>query len=145
MAGLKVDQKVELSVVRDGAARTLEVTVAEQPKDLSRVGADESASAEFGKIGVKITELTPEKARQLGYAETTEGVLITEVDPKSVAGGAGLRSGTVVLKVDQQRVKTVEEFQKAVEKGSLAEGVLLQVRTTQGGTTYVLLKAPASR
>jgi len=145
VAGLKVDQKVEVSVFRDGAAKTLEVSVAEQPKDLSRAGSDESASADFGKIGVKITELTPEKARQLGHPETIEGVLITEVDPDSVAGGAGLRSGTVVLKVDQQRVKTVEEFQKAVEKGSLAEGVLLQVRTTQGGTTYVLLKTPASR
>jgi hypothetical protein len=42
-------------------------------------------------------------------------------------------------------VKTVEEFQKAVEKASLDEGVLLQVRTAQGGTTYVLLKAPAPR
>jgi len=62
-----------------------------------------------------------------------------------VANGAGLRSGTVILKVDQQPVKTVEEFQKAVEKASLDKGVLLLVRTVQGGTAYVLLKAPASR
>jgi serine protease Do len=145
VAGLKVDQKVEVSVFRDGAAKTLEVTVTEQPKDMSRASSDEPSSADLGKIGVSVTELTPEKARQLGIPEKTEGVLITEVDPNSVAGGAGLRSGSVVLKVDQQRVKTVEEFQKAIEKGSLAEGMLLQVRTTQGGTTYVLLKSAASR
>jgi hypothetical protein len=51
----------------------------------------------------------------------------------------------LILKVDQQPVKTAQEVQKALDKGSLEKGVLFQVRTPQGGTTYVLLKAPASR
>jgi hypothetical protein len=38
-------------------------------------------------------------------------------------------------------VKSAEEAQAALDKASLDKGVLLQVKTPQGGTSYVLLKA----
>jgi S1-C subfamily serine protease len=146
VAGLPAGKPVELGVYSDGAPKSLTVTVEEQPRLLGRTSdSAEPEAVSLGKLGVRVKELTAEKARELGHPEKTEGVLVTEVDPNGVAGEAGMRSGTVILKVDQQRVRTVEEYQKAVEKASLDEGVLLQVRTAPGGTTYVLLKAPASR
>jgi S1-C subfamily serine protease len=72
-------------------------------------------------------------------------VLITDVEPNGVAAGAGLRSGWLILAVDQLKVKTVEEVQKALEQGSLEKGLLLQVRNPHGGTAYVLLEAPSAR
>jgi serine protease Do len=145
VAGQRAGKKVEMTVVRDGANKVLEVTLEEQPRTFAAAESSEPESVSLGKIGVKVADLTAEKAKELGYPEKTTGVLIAEVDPNGVAGGAGLRSGTVVLKVDRQPVNSAEEFQKAVDKASLDQGVLLQVRTPQGGTTYVLLKAPASR
>jgi serine protease Do len=146
VAGLPAGKSVELGVYSDGAPKSLTVTVEEQPQLFGRnTESAEPEAVSLGKLGVRVKELTAEKARELGHPEKTEGVLVTEVDPNGVAGEAGMRSGTVILKVDQQRVRTVEEYQKAVEKASLDEGVLLQVRTAPGGTTYVLLKAPASR
>ncbi len=146
VAGLPAGKSVELGVYSDGAHKSVSVTVEEQPRLFGRnTESAEPEAVSLGKLGVKVAELTAEKAKELGHPEKTEGVLVTEVDPNGVAGGAGMRSGTVILKVNQQRVKTVEEFQKAVEKASLDEGVLLQVRTAPGGTTYVLLRAPASR
>lgn len=68
-----------------------------------------------------------------------------EVEPDGVGDGAGLRRGTLILEVDRQKVKTVDEARRAFEKAPLEKGVLLQVRTPHGGTTYVLLQAPASR
>jgi serine protease Do len=147
VAGLPLGKQVELGVYRDGARKALTLTVEEQPETFG-IAADavqESASTPLGKIGVKIEEMTPEKAKQWGYAEKTEGVLISEVEPDSKAYGAGLRSGMLILKVDQQSAKTVKEVQQAFEKGSLEKGVLFQVRTPQGGTTYVLLKDAATR
>ncbi len=92
---------------------------------------------------MQVENLTPKAASQLGYAEKTHGVLITDVDPDSVAGRAGLDAGMVILKVDGVAVRTVSDFEKASEKGSLEKGLLLQVRSPQGGTTYVMLKAAA--
>jgi serine protease Do len=146
VVGLPVGKQVALGVLRDGAAKTLQVKIEEQPKAFgSNTELMQPGSVNLGKLGMTVTDLTADKAKQFGFSEKTEGVLITEVDPNGVAGGAGLRSGTMVLKVNQQPVKTADEFEKAVEKLSLDEGVLLQVRSAQGGTSYVLLKSPASK
>jgi serine protease Do len=146
VAGLPTGKEVELTVFRDGARKSLKLTVEEQPESFGTVAdSSDSGLTNLGKIGVKVMDMTAEQAKKFGYSEKTEGVLIAEVDPDGIAGGAGLRSGMLVLKVDGQPVKTAQEAQKAMGKGSLEKGVLFQVRTPQGGTTYVLLKAPAAR
>src|SRR5262249_47228722 len=143
VAGLPIGKEVELAVFRDGARKVLKLAVEEQPESFGTSSdASDSGLTNLGKIGVKVMDLTAEKAKQFGYSEKTEGVLIAEVEPDSLASGAGLKSGMLILKVDQQRVKTAQEAVSAVDKGSLEKGVLFQVRTPQGGTTYVLLKAP---
>jgi serine protease Do len=146
VAGLPTGKEVELAVFRDGARKVLKLTVEEQPESFGTASDTlDTGLTNLGNIGVKVTDLTAEKAKQFGYPEKTEGVLIAEVDPDSVAGGAGLRSGMLILAVDQQRVKSAQEVQKALEQGSLEKGILFQVRSPQGGTTYILLKAPATR
>ena len=44
--------------------------------------------------------LTPELADQLGYEQNQQGVVITDVDPTSIAARAGLRSRDLVVAVD---------------------------------------------
>jgi S1-C subfamily serine protease len=67
-----------------------------------------------------------------------EGALIAEVDPNGVAYAAGLRTGMLVLKVGKQEVKSAAEFDAAVKKQSLKDGVLLLVRTKAGNRFVVL-------
>jgi serine protease Do len=146
VAGLPTGKEVELAVFRDGARKVLKLTVEEQPESFgTQADGSDSGLTSLGKIGAKVTDMTGEKAKQFGYSEKTEGALIIEVEPDSLADGAGLRSGMLIVKVDQQPVKTAREVQDALAKGSLEKGVLFQVRTPQGGTTYVLVTTPAGR
>jgi len=146
VAELPLGKPVDLTIWRDGATKKLSMTIEEQPRsyglEVAGGPADQDAqSSSLDKIGVTIAELTPERAKQLGFPEKTTGVVITEVDPKSAAAEAGLRSGAMILKVDQQSVATVPEVQKAVEKCSLAKGILLQVKAPKTGISYILLKS----
>jgi serine protease Do len=144
VAGLPIGKEAELVVFRDGARKTLTVKVEEQSETYGLANdVSDHANTAFEKLGIKVTDLTAEKTKELGFAEKTEGVLITEVDPTSVAGDAGLRSGVLIQKVDKESTKAVNDLQKALEKGSLEKGMLLTVRTPQGGTSYVLLKSSA--
>jgi serine protease Do len=152
VAAMQRGKPVELTVLRDGATKALKVTIEEQPRSLVSAGAGpedpsmEPEPTKLDKLGVKITDLSTEKAKQLGFAEKTAGVLISTVEPNSAADEAGLRPGAVILQMDQQRVRNVEEAQKALEKASLEKGVLLQVQSPKSGTSYVLLKStPATR
>jgi serine protease Do len=142
VAGLPIGKKVELAVVRDGARKMFTLTVENQPATFGVAdGAPTAGPTQLGKLGAMVSELTAKTARQFGYSEGTEGVLVTEVEPDSAAATAGLRPGMLIVKVDAQEVKTVEQLRGALDKGSRERGRLLQVRTAQGGTSYVLLKA----
>jgi serine protease Do len=144
VAEMPLGKPVELSVLRDGTKKAISVVIEEQPKNyaVARNDRDDSSdgSASIAKTGIKLADLTPERAKELGLPEKTEGAVISEVEPQSVAAEAGLRSGLLILKVDQTHVKNVVEARKALEKGSLEKGILLQVKDPQTGTSYVMLK-----
>jgi hypothetical protein len=50
----------------------------------------------------------------------------------------------LITRVDQTAVTSATEAREALNRASLAKGILLQVRTPQGGTNFVLLQAAAS-
>ncbi len=151
VASLPLQKPIDLEVVRDGAKKTLQVTIGEQPNDfgVARVPehhtpkGDEGGSVTMDKLGFEVTDLTPELADQLGYKEAAKGALITSVDRGSVASEAGLRRGMLITKVEKHLVKSAADLHDHLEKASLDQGVLLQVKTPKGGTTYVLLQAAA--
>jgi serine protease Do len=148
VAELPLGKPVDVTVWRDGATKKLQVAVAEQPQGYGLAAAHGSESSEqeaepskLDKLGLKVTELTQEQARQLGYPENTTGVLIAGVEQGSVAAEAGLRHGMLIRKVDKQSVHSIEEARKALQKASLEKGILIQVKDPEAGTRYVLLQS----
>jgi serine protease Do len=146
VAGLPIGKPVDLAVVRDGANLALPMTVEAQPESFGATAdLSDAGQTHLGKIGVKVKELTPESAKELGFPESSAGVLITEVEPDGTAAAAGLQNGLLILKVDQHAVKTIRDVESAFENGSLEKGILVQVRMPKAGTSYVLLKKPAAK
>lgn len=145
---LPLGKPTEMVLVRDGKQEKLSVTIEEQPEDYGLVQAPELRqfrnrrdSVNMDKIGVEVTDLTPEAARQLGFNAKAKGALVTGVDRESPAGEAGLRSGMLVTKVDKTPVSSANEFRAQVDSGSLSKGMMLQVQTSDGNTDLVMLKS----
>lgn len=143
-----LDAKHPLKVWRDGKPLALSVAVAQMPREYGMVEASRPAagSAEADeysndKLGLHVTEFTPEVAQQLGYDEKLSGVVISEVDEGSLAREKGLSEGMLIRRVGQQNVTNVKEFQEALKSASVDEGVLLLVRTPQGVQMFMVLKA----
>jgi serine protease Do len=149
VAELPLNQPIDVTFWRDGVSKKIAVTIEEQPRAYGLVasaaesGDQDAGTVNLDKIGVTIAQLTPEQAKKLGFPEKSTGVIISEVEPQGMAAEAGLRKGSLILKVDQHSVQTVEETKSALEKGSLEKGILLQVKAPEAGTTFVLLKKPA--
>lgn len=59
---------------------------------------------ERGRIGIAYSPLSTRQAASLGLPANTAGVQISEVVPGSAAASAGLRTGDVVLKVNDQQI-----------------------------------------
>jgi serine protease Do len=150
VTALPLNQTVSLTVLRDGEQKELKVTIAEQPAEFGVATGKlqgpnaERQSDELDQLGVEVAELTPELAKQFGYKEDVQGVVITQVQPDSPAADAGLRRGMLLVKVDKKPIKNIAAVRAALAKAAAEKGVLLQVRSPEGATDYVLVKIPAA-
>jgi serine protease Do len=139
--------KHELRILRDTKPMTLEVAVEVMPEDfetaMSRSRFGRSGSTEFyqdPRLGLGVIELTRAWAARLGYRGVS-GVLVLNVAPDTMAARAGIREGSVVVRVGDRVVASVAEFREAVEQQSLSEGITLEIQTPRGSETVTLRSA----
>ena len=141
-----IGQKQTVTVIRDGKRTGLEVTTGEQPAEYGSLagrrsfGPGKEGTLRNQELGVEVTNLTDDLAERLGV-KSGPGVAITHVRNGSPAEAAGLSAGMVIAEVNRKPVKSVDEFRAAMEKQSLAKGVLLLVRTAQG-SRFVVPRSP---
>ncbi|MFZ1661645.1 MAG: PDZ domain-containing protein, partial [Paracoccaceae bacterium] len=76
-----------------------------------------------------VQTLTADDAQNLGLAEGTEGVVVTEVDSKGSAAEKGIQQGDVIESVNQVKVASAEDLMKQLDaaKAKKREGALLMV------------------
>jgi serine protease Do len=108
--------KAPLKVWRDRSEKSFDVTIGELPNE--RVAqAPAEASKSPGKLGVAVRPLSNEEARTL---QSEGGLLVQQA--RGPAAKAGLRAGDVIVAVNGQPTRTVDELRKQVgdAKGKLA-------------------------
>jgi serine protease Do len=108
----KPGSELTFAVRRDGKALTLTVTIARMPDGFLAGGpaATPPARAGAGSLeGVRLGKLDDAMRQRLELDETTEGVVVLEVDPESKAARAGLRPGQVITEVNREFVHSPKE------------------------------------
>jgi serine protease Do len=134
VAATPVGDEVEIDVLRDGASKQLDVTIAKLAEDEVEVA---SAPAN-GKWGLALRDLTPDQ-RSEREIEDDQGVLVAGVELGSPADEAGIRAGDVILAVNRKSVDSASALRREV--GKIAEGskLVLLVRSQDGGDRFTAL------
>ncbi len=130
----KVGQKVNFVVLREGKRLEISVTTAQMPEKLGQRGTAKPAKEWFG---LRVSNVTPEIAKQLGLSKT-EGVAIVSVQPNSMGQAAGLKPGDIVLEVNHEKILNQNEYRTAMEKAKPEQGVLFLI-DREGSTFFVTL------
>ncbi|HKC97689.1 MAG TPA: PDZ domain-containing protein, partial [Methylomirabilota bacterium] len=86
-----------------------------------------------------VQPLTPPMARELGL-KAKEGVLVRDVVEGGRAAEAGIRAGDVIVEVNREPVRTVEDLKARVDKLGKSEPVVMLVNR-DGETMYVAIPA----
>ncbi|MDC9823849.1 Do family serine endopeptidase [Devosia sp. ZB163] len=111
IAGKNPGSTVELTIWRDGKEQKISVTLgkldeaAQAPSD-EQTQQQPPAAPEPASTSVGLT-LVPNSGG--------EGLLIQDVDPSSAAAERGFAVGDTILEVNNQAVKSVDEFEKAIQ------------------------------
>lgn len=95
---------------------------------------------EFGKVqravlGIRMGELTPENAKEMGLKESS-GIYVGEVISGGSAAKAGLKTGDVIQKINGYEVITVPQLQEQLAK--YTPGNTVQVTLSRDGKEKVI-------
>ena len=90
-------------------------------------------SRDFDELGLSLAPISDNLAKRFKLSEDVEGVLVTGVKSGGVAADKGLRPGTVIVEVNQAKVKTPREFAKALKKAKDADQKSVLLLINEGG------------
>ena len=142
VASMAPGSNVQVSAVRNGRDQNFQVALAELP-DRPDPESEETTSTAPGvgneKFGLTFQPLTAETASRVGLDADDQGLLVTRVDPAGNAATAGIRQGDLIKEVNRQPVRTVAEFNTAMQQSGAKPALVLIKR--RNIVTYVTLKA----
>ncbi len=95
----------------------------------------DKGSVSRGWIGVQIQQVTPEIADSLGLKKT-EGALVAEPQTGGPAAKAGIESGDVITRVNDQPVKDARELARTI--GGMAPGTTVKLVVLHKGQDKIL-------
>ncbi|PIE31691.1 serine protease Do, partial [candidate division KSB3 bacterium] len=108
IAEFTADDVLDFSIIRNGEPRTIDV----RAEEFSLEQALKMAQKDFGFIVEDIQEQSIYTYR----LQTTKGVLITKVRPKSPAAQVGIEPGDVIRQVEAAEIDDMPSFQEAMRK-----------------------------
>ena len=103
---------VPVKVWRDKTEKTLEIKIGETPDDSVAL---KSTNKSRTMLGLDVRPITPDIARQLNL-RGGEGVLVFSVEDDSPAAEAGLQRGDVIREVNRQRVRNLQDYERATKE-----------------------------
>ena len=127
IASMGPDKKVDLTVWRDGAQKTFNLTLGTLPAD-KEARAEVPAPAEKSQLSSLGLSLVP--AASVAGAGNA-GVVVADIDPEGVAAQKGLKSGDVILEAAGKSVSRPADITASLEaaKKDGHKAVLLRVKS----------------
>jgi serine protease Do len=116
----KVDQKVTLTLLRDGKQQNVDVTLAARPSAEQQANNNPQAPVQGIHLGILGANVDSSIAQAMNLPDGTQGVLIEQVQPDSLAANAGLKAGTQTVTINGQDVLVGGDIITAVNGQSVA-------------------------
>ncbi len=146
VSGMAPGTQLNMRVVRSGQSRSVTMTLGELPVPEKEKETEQSslrekpapAQSNQMRLGVAVTDITPDIARRLELPSDTKGIVVADVEDGSAAGEAGLQPGDIIQQVNKKPVLTVKEFQS--QMSSRGSGPVLLLVSREGHTRFVAVE-----
>ena len=126
---------VTVSVWRNGREHNLQVSIGEMPRDLTALSSETQGKTEgnHGLAGITVGPIPPDQSRD------QDGVVIQEIRSDSPAARAGLREGDILVELNRQEIRTVEDFERLTNKLEPNSTILVLLKRGRG-TIFLAIK-----
>lgn len=126
-----------VKVIRDGAPKTVNVTLQELPENPNQFVSRERITT--NDLGLQLKRVNKTLRKQYEIDSDQDGLVVTRIDRNGEAFQKGIREGDLVKRVGTEKVESINEFNRLVEKSKSKGTVLLLVKKPGGGSRYFTL------
>ena len=125
VADIAPGSKAKLTVWRNGASQTLDVTVGKLGS-AKQVASDDTSTAPQGRLGVAVRPLSPQEQSQ---ANVKSGLLVEQVT--GAAENAGIEAGDIILSINGAAVNTTSQLRDRITHAGNSVALLIQRDNSQ--------------
>ncbi|MCK5831281.1 MAG: DegQ family serine endoprotease [Methylococcales bacterium] len=130
-----LDKEVKVKVIREGKEKTVKVVVGLLPVESALV-ENKKTDKQFNRLGLVVSELTSPQRKQLELPNS--GVLVKHVK-KGAAFDVGIQQGDVILRVQNNDIRNLNDFDKIVKKLPIGESIAVLIQR-RGSPIFLALK-----
>jgi len=135
--------EAEMKVLRGGKEISLKVKLGKQEGEKMAEAEEKEepgAPSKADVLGLVVKPISPEDAQDLDVPGGFRGVVVTRVEPGSSAEGTDIRSGDIILEVNNGKVGSLSEYHDAVKQVKKGDIVRLLVKRGRA-SIYVAFRA----
>ncbi|HUF23510.1 MAG TPA: trypsin-like peptidase domain-containing protein [Vicinamibacterales bacterium] len=131
VSGRQPGSVARLQVVRDGREQDVLVKLTERP--LTDAAGDDvrrppqPADSTQPPLGLVVRNVDASTTQRYGLPSTLTGVLVTRIEPASVAQVARLRRGMVILEINRRRMTSVDDYERTIARARPGDVLALYV------------------
>jgi len=139
---------IMLTILRDGAQFEVGIVLGEREEDRLFAQGKERIS----RLGITVEVLsgelaeelgfTREVARELGFVQGEDAVVVVEVDPDGLAASRGIEVHDVITEIDQLRITSVRQFVRFLSGFEQGESALFWLWRPRQGIDVRALRIP---
>ncbi|MDP2179307.1 DegQ family serine endoprotease [Methylicorpusculum sp.] len=131
-----IDQKASLTLIRQGEKKTIPIKVGLLPEEESEQPAEKKEIKPTNRLGISVTNLTDQQREQLQVIKN--GVLV-EMVARGPASQAGIQTGDVILRINNNIVRDVADFDKIVSQLSAGKSIAVLIQR-RGNPVFLAIK-----
>jgi len=131
-----INKEATLKLIRQGETKTVTFKVGLLPDQDKKVTKTKVEAKPANKLGIKVSELSAEEREALQVPKG--GVLIREVE-KGVAKDAGISRGDVILRIQNEPINGVDDFDKVIKKLPVDKSIAVLIQH-RGSPAFLALK-----
>jgi serine protease Do len=114
-----IGKSVAVTLLRQGIARTLDVTIAAlDAQEVARATPRQAPT--HAKLGLAVAPLSPDLRARYGIDQAAEGVVVVAVTHDSPAARADIRIGDLIVEAGQETIRDTRDIGIAIAKAEAA-------------------------
>ena len=137
----RVGDKIAVELIRDGKRQKSTIEIGALPEEQPELagGPEQEKSKLDAKLKIAAIELSKQQREQ---AQVNDGGVLIEDIADGPAYSAGLRSGDVILQINNRKISGLKQFREVVEALQPGKTVPILIQR-QGGPLFLAMKVPA--